>query len=54
MEIKYLQVLVMDNGEIICCGKTVGFTNTAGGGMDGKKTMGEFLFAKDEVATVKE
>jgi len=27
MKIMYLEVLVMDNGEILCCGKTVGFVD---------------------------
>ena len=30
MKIQYLQVLVMPNGEILCEGKTVGFTSTLG------------------------
>lgn len=25
---KYLEVLLMPNGEVICLGKTVGYTNT--------------------------
>lgn len=54
MQIKYLQVLVMPNGEIISCGKTVGWLTTKGGGIDGKKTFADFLFTKEEVANVKE
>ena len=34
MEIKYLQVLVMDNGEILCNGKTIGW----------EKDLGKYLF----------
>ena len=30
MEIKYLQVLVMDNGEILCEGKTIGWVDKLG------------------------
>ena len=30
MEIKYLQVLVMDNGEILCEGKTIGWSSKLG------------------------
>lgn len=30
MEIKYLQVLVMPNGEILCEGKTVGWVDKLG------------------------
>lgn len=34
MEIKFLEVLVMDNGEILCEGKQVGFV----------KKLGKYLF----------
>lgn len=44
METKYLQVLVISNGEIICLGKTVGFTDK----------LGEYLFTKEEVKNAKE
>lgn len=40
MEIKYLQVLVMDNGEIICLGKTIGWEDK----------LGKYLFNKEQVA----
>lgn len=40
MEIKYLQVLVMDNGEILCNGKTVGWV----------KDLGKYLISEQEVA----
>jgi len=45
MEIKYLQVLVMNNGEIFCCGESLGFLN---------KEQQQYLFHKAEVATPKE
>ena len=51
MEIKYLQVLVMPNGELLCLGKTLGFK-------DSKiphemKTLGSYLFTKEEVSKQK-
>jgi len=39
MEIKYLQVLVMDNGEILCEGQTIGFIST----------LGKYLITEDRV-----
>jgi hypothetical protein len=30
MEIQHLEVLVMDNGEILCEGKTIGWTDKLG------------------------
>lgn len=39
MEIKYLEVLVMDNTEIICLGKTVGFTDK----------LDRFLFTPNQI-----
>lgn len=39
MEIKYLQVLVMDNGEILCEGKTIGYV----------RTFGKYLINEDKV-----
>jgi len=51
MEIKYLQVLVKDNGEILWLGKTIGFTQSK---IEGKqKTLNSFLFTKEEVANQK-
>jgi hypothetical protein len=44
MEIKYLQVLVMDNGELLCNGKTVGFVDK----------LGKYVFTKEEVAKQEE
>lgn len=44
MEIKYLQVLVMDNGEILCLGKTIGWEDKLKG----------YLFTKEEVKNAKE
>ena len=41
MKLKYLEVVLMDNGELICKGKTVGWENE----------IGEFL--KDSPAPVK-
>jgi len=49
MEIKYLQVLVMDNGEIICLGNTIGFINSKS--ICGK-TLNDYLFKKEEVSTI--
>jgi len=48
MEIKYLQVLVMDDGEILCLGKTIGFAQSKIQGE--QKTLNSFLFTKEEVA----
>lgn len=53
MEIKYLQVLVMPNGEVICAGKTIGWTSDAIKGEE-VKTLGAYLFSKDEVADAQE
>ena len=39
MEIKYLEVLVMPNGEILCEGKTIGWVDK----------FGKYLFDKKEV-----
>ena len=44
MEIKYLQVLVMPNKEIICLGNSIGF-------IDKYK---DYLFTKEEVKDAKE
>ena len=40
MEIKYLEVLVMPNGELLCKGKTVGWLNT----------LLQYVFTPEEVA----
>ena len=47
MEIKYLQVLVMDNNEIICLGKSVGFLSDKS---HNGKPLGDYVFTKEEVA----
>ncbi len=39
MEIKYLQVLVMPNGELLCEGKTVGWVDK----------LGKYLFDENKV-----
>jgi hypothetical protein len=41
-EIKYLQVLVMPNGEIICLGKKIGFINTKS-----ELDYGKYIFSID-------
>lgn len=46
MEIKYLQILVMDNGEILCCGKSIGQIIKS---KKGHLTMSDFIFTKDEI-----
>lgn len=38
MEVKYLQCLVMDNGEILCSGQTIGWV----------KDLGKYLFTVDK------
>lgn len=53
MDIKYLQVLVMPNGEIICAGKTIGFTDTPTLGDETKK-LGDYLYSKEDVANARE
>jgi hypothetical protein len=50
MEIKYLQVLLMDNKEVICLGKSLCFADSK----RGDKTFGDYLFTKKEVAKLKE
>ena len=51
MEIKYLQVLVMDNGEIICLGKSIGFlTDKSHNGTP----LSNYVFTKEEVKDAKE
>lgn len=44
MEIKYLEVLVMPNKEILCEGKTIGFTDK----------LGKYLYTKIAVNELKE
>ena len=39
MEIKYLQVLVMPNGEILCEGKTIGWVDK----------LGKYLITEDRI-----
>lgn len=39
MEIKYLQVLVMPNGEILCEGKTIGWV----------KDLGKYIFSEASI-----
>ncbi len=39
MESKYLEVVLMDNGEVICLGKTVGY----------EKELDRFLFTKEQL-----
>ncbi len=39
MEIKFLEVLVMDNGEILCLGKTIGY----------RKDFEKYLIDKENV-----
>ena len=48
MEIKYLQVLVMPNGEILCEGKTIGWADNHEG------NISKYVFTKEEVAKQKE
>ena len=51
MQIKYLQVLIMPNGEILSFGKTIGWVDSQM--PDGKK-FGDYVFTKAEVAEQKE
>ena len=44
MEIQNLQVLVMDNGEILCEGKTVGYIDK----------LGKYLVSEKEIKELKE
>lgn len=39
MEVGYLQVLVMPNGEILCLGKTIGWVSEFGG----------YVFSKQQI-----
>ena len=43
MDIKYLQVLVMPNDEVLCEGKTIGFVNK----------LGKYLATKEELIKTK-
>jgi hypothetical protein len=44
MEIKYLQVLVMPSGELLCYGESIGWLTK----------FGKFVFTKEEVANQKD
>lgn len=47
MEIKYLEVLVMPNSEILCGGETVGYTKTLG------KYLKGLAVTQDEAKAIK-
>jgi hypothetical protein len=51
VEVKYLEVLVMPNGEIISAGKSLGWKDiVCGESWSGEKqTLGNFLFTKGEI-----